>query len=145
MKRFTPGKGFLWRWRIKVHFLTKEEETRLIKPLCGSGSSAGGGTVWNRNWSFHCPQPLPAAWSPGMPSLVPRGSSPSKTAGERLKWNSSSLYRQQMGDGVAAVAGGCLNRTLTECKNVAPYWVIGYVENHYLGGKDLLWNGIGNM
>lgn len=41
-EKFTPGKGFLWRWRIKVHLLTKEEETRLIKPLGGSGSSAGG-------------------------------------------------------------------------------------------------------
>lgn len=40
-EKFTPGKGFLWRWRIKVPLLTKEEETRLIKPLGGSGSSAG--------------------------------------------------------------------------------------------------------
>lgn len=50
-----------------------------------------------------------------------------------------------MEDAVAAVAGGCLNQTLLECKDVASYWVMGYVENSYLGGKDLLWNGTGNM
>lgn len=46
---------------------------------------------------------------------------------------------------MAAAAGVCLNQILMECKNVASYWVMGYVENYYLGGKDPLWNGIGNM